>query len=267
MRKKRQPEHENHERWLVSYADFITLLFAFFVVMFASTQTDKSKAAQIQESVKRAIEDDSFMQQVASVLGGTPDDAGLGSNQMRGPGGQQNLADTLPDAVPALVPAMQKLQAELDQEIAAGQMSVKMDARGLVVSFQQAAFFPSGTDEIPVEAWEQVAKVADVILSLPNRIRLEGHTDSQPVRGGSGRFVSNWELSAARAISMMEMLVECCDVPRTRLSVAGYADTAPVAANDSFEGRTRNRRVDIVILNEAGSAAEPSLNLFTDPEK
>jgi chemotaxis protein MotB len=66
---------------------------------------------------------------------------------------------------------------------------------------------------------------------------------------------------------MMEMLVECCDVPRTRLSVAGYADTAPVAANDSIEGRTRNRRVDIVILNEAGSAAEPTLNIFTDPDK
>lgn len=261
MRKRRTAEHENHERWLVSYADFITLLFAFFVVMFASTQTDKSKAARIQESVKHAIEDDSFLARVMSILGGAPEDSGEGERQMHGPGGQQELADTMPDAYPSLVPAMRQLEMELENEIAAGQMSVKMDARGLVVSFQQAAFFPSGTDEIPPEAYEQVAKVAEVIRKLPNRVRLEGHTDSQPIRGGTGRFVSNWELSAARSISMMEVLVQCCEVPRARLSVAGYADTAPVSPNDTDEGRSRNRRVDIVILNETGAAAEPSQGL------
>ena len=267
MRKKRHPEHENHERWLVSYADFITLLFAFFVVMFASSQTDKSKAAQVQESVKRAIENDQFLDQISRVLGGAPDDRGPGSNQMRGPGGQKAEADTQPDAYPALVPVMEQLQKELGDEIAAGQMNIKMDARGLVVSFQQAAFFPSGTDEIPLEAYEEVSKVADMILRLPNRIRLEGHTDSQPVRGGSGRFVSNWELSAARAIAMMEVLVDCCEVPRSRLTVAGYADNVPVAANDSADGRSRNRRVDIVILNETGSAAEPAQPRVASPSR
>jgi chemotaxis protein MotB len=256
MRKKRHPEHENHERWLVSYADFITLLFAFFVVMFASTQTDKSKAAQIQASVKDALENDHFMAQVASILGGAPDELGPGENQRRGPGGQHDLSEPATDAQSALRPAQQQLETDLSEEVETGLMSISMEARGLVISFQQAAFFPSGTDEIPPEAYEAVGKVADVILALPNRVRLEGHTDSQPVRGGSGRFVSNWELSAARAISMMEMLVDCCSVPRAKLSIAGYADNAPVAPNDTAEGRSRNRRVDIVILNQAGSAIE-----------
>jgi chemotaxis protein MotB len=131
-----------------------------------------------------------------------------------------------------------------------------MEARGLVVSFQQAAFFPSGTDEIPASAFSKVAKVAEVIQTVPNPVRLEGHTDSLPLRGG--RFGTNWELSAARAISMMELLARCCGIPRERMSVAGYAENAPVSENDTEEGRRRNRRVDIVILNETGIAAEPT---------
>jgi chemotaxis protein MotB len=259
MKKPRPASHENHERWLVSYADFITLLFAFFVVMFASTQTDKSKAAAIQESVKRAIAEDQFFSKMAAVLGGTVDESGIGNNQMRGPGGSKHLPDRPSYALQsALAPAMNDLAAQLKDEIASGEMSLTMTPRGLVVSFQQAAFFPSGGDEIPPSADAKVAKVAEVLLRLPNPIRLEGHTDSLPVRGTSGRFVSNFELSAARSIAMMELLSGCCGVQRSRMSVAGYADNAPVAPNDTPEGRSRNRRVDIVILNETGLAAEPS---------
>jgi chemotaxis protein MotB len=257
--KRKPPQPENHERWLVSYADFITLLFAFFVVMFATSQTDRSKAKDIQEAVKRALEKDKIVSAVAGILGGTPDDAGKGNAQMRGPGGVNQLRNAPQDPQNRWVdlnPAKQQIEQEMAPEIEANEMSVTMEARGLVVSFQQAAFFPSGTDEIPASAFSKVAKVAGIMLGVPNPVRLEGHTDSIPVRGG--RFGTNWELSAARAISMMELLARCCGVPRERMSVAGYADNAPASANDTEEGRRRNRRVDIVILNQAGIAAEPT---------
>jgi chemotaxis protein MotB len=98
-------------------------------------------------------------------------------------------------------------------------------------------------------------KVAAAIAKIPNPVRLEGHTDSRPIK--TARFRSNWELSAARSIAILELLATRFNVPRTRLSIAGYADTAPVASNETEEGRGRNRRADIVILNEQGVMAEP----------
>jgi chemotaxis protein MotB len=259
MRKKKHAAHENHERWLVSYADFITLLFAFFVVMFATSQTDHTKTQQVQESVRRAIEENQFVSVMAGILGGDVNNKGKGNAQMKGPGGTEQLAQEhkTDGKYVELVPAMKYLEQELAEEISQGMMSVSMEARGLVVSFREAAFFPSGTDIIPEQTYDTVAKVGQVIEKLPNPVRLEGHTDSIPLRGG-GRFRSNWELSAARAISMMELLVSYCNIPRERLSIAGYADNAPIADNDTEEGRRRNRRVDIVILNQTGLAAEPA---------
>jgi len=92
---------------------------------------------------------------------------------------------------------------------------------------------------------------------MPNPVRFEGHTDSQPIKG-SARFASNWELSAARAIAMMEALANCCDLDSARFSIAGYADRAPIAGNNDPEARQRNRRVDVVILNGAGASQEPT---------
>jgi chemotaxis protein MotB len=248
---------QNHERWLVSYADFITLLFAFFVVMFASSQTDRG-VERVQESVKRALGEDTLMAKIASIVGGAPGNAGKGNAQMRGPGGQEPLTDAQENPKKTdLVPAMEDLRERLAAEIAAGEMSITMTERGLVVSLRQAAFFSSGTDEIPPEALPKVSMAAEVIRNLPNPVRLEGHTDSNAVRVG-GRFASNWELSAARSIAMMELLVSCCGVARERMSIAGYAENAPIAENATEEGRRQNRRVDIVVLNETGLAAEPT---------
>jgi chemotaxis protein MotB len=131
-----------------------------------------------------------------------------------------------------------------------------MEPRGLVVSFRQAALFPSGEDVISSDAYESLAKVAAAIAKLPNPVRLEGHTDSRPIK--NSRFRSNWELSAGRSIALLELLSTRFGAPRERISIAGYADNAPLASNDTEEGRARNRRVDIVILNEQGVLAEPT---------
>ena len=255
-RKKLHPEHENHERWLVSYADFITLLFAFFVVMFASSQTDKGKQKQMAESMKKAMENNQIAAAISGILGGTADDKGKGNAQMRGPGGANKITKEDQAKVVELAPALEYLNKQLETEVREGKMTLSLQPRGLVVSMNSAAFFHSGNDLVNEDALESVAKVAATIRDMPNQIRLEGHTDSKPIR--TARFRSNWELSAARAISMMELFSARFEVPRSRLAIAGYADTAPVESNETEEGRAANRRVDVVILNHQGLWAEPS---------
>ncbi len=255
-RRKKVPPPENHERWLISYADFITLLFAFFVVMFASSQADKGRAQQMSESVKKALEGEGMKQAIAVLLGGTKDDVGKGNAMMRGPGGQNKMAEEKKEMKAAeLVPSLKVLSEELKKEIEAGNIQVSMQVRGLVVSFNQAALFPSGEDLVSAQAHPALEKVAAAISKLPNPVRLEGHTDSVPI--STARFHSNWELSAARSIAIMELLSTKFGVPKDRMSIAGYADTAPVAPNETEQGRAKNRRVDIVILSEQGLVAEP----------
>ena len=256
-RQKKPRDQENHERWLVSYADFITLLFAFFVVMFASSQGDKGKAQQVSDGVKKALEGDKISAMVAAMINGptkekpgkdrinVPDIAEPRTEQERR---QQQLAQ--------LLPSLQVLSTELHEEIRAGKIQITMTDRGLSVSFAQAALFPSGEDFISADAYDSIGKVAAAIGRLPNPVRLEGHTDAVPIN--TARFHSNWDLSASRAIALLKILTERFGVPTNKLSVAGYAETAPLASNDTEEGRGRNRRVDIIVLNEEGMKGEPT---------
>jgi chemotaxis protein MotB len=259
-RKKAQPEHENHERWLVSYADFITLLFAFFVVMFASSQTDKAKAQQISDSVKEALEKGGVSAAVREIMGGTVDEKGKGNAMMKGPGGSQpkNIREVEAAVQAELVPSLQYLTKALQAEIEHGQVEVHLEPRGLVVSLRQAAFFPSGGDAIDPNTFHSIDKIGATIRELANTVRLEGHTDAVPIH--TARFRSNWDLSAARAIAMLEIFADRCGVPAQRLAVAGYADTAPIDSNDTEEGRGHNRRVDIVILAQR-VAMKPALSV------
>jgi chemotaxis protein MotB len=249
----RQPEHENHDRWLVSYADFITLLFAFFVVMFATSQTDKSKAQQVSDSVKKALAGQPLSEVMAAILG-------------KGPKAKAHVDHTPPPQPPKpaegdpahlaeLSPSQKILAQELAEEIKSGRVQLSMGPRGLTISFRQAALFPSGEDVIVPDAYPSIGKIAKAMRQIPNPARLEGHTDSIPIH--NSRFRSNWELSAARSIALLELLTKRFEVPADRISVAGYAETAPIADNGTDDGRTRNRRVDIVILNETGLKGEP----------
>ena len=148
-----------------------------------------------------------------------------------------------------LMPSMTYLTQSLAAEIKAGKVEVHLDSRGLVVSLRQAAFFPSGGDEIDPKGMKSIEKIAKTIRDLPNPVRLEGHTDSIPIH--NERFPSNWELSTARSIAMLQEFTGQYGLPNDRFSVAGYAETKPIDSNDSAEGRAHNRRVDIVILNQS----------------
>jgi chemotaxis protein MotB len=150
---------------------------------------------------------------------------------------------------------MQFLSKALEQEIQAGKIDVHLEPRGLVVSLRQATFFPSGGDAVDPSTHASIARIAETLAKLPNPVRLEGHTDSVPIH--TARFNSNWELSASRAIAVMDLLAANFQIPRARMAIAGYADTAPVERNDSEAGRARNRRVDVVILNQQAMVREP----------
>jgi chemotaxis protein MotB len=260
MTRKKKHAHLSHERWLISYADFITLLFAFFVVMFASSQTDKSKAKQVSEAVEKALKEGSSVSvppAVAKVLGGTVDDKGQGNAQMHGPGGAQKAAkEEKPDLMELSI-SLKTLSTQLDEEIKSGKVEVSMTPRGIVVSLKQAAFFSSGTDAVDLATMPTLQKVAGALKDVSNPVRIEGHTDSVPIH--TARFRSNWDLSAARSIAIMEVMSGRFAIASSRLAIAGYADTVPVADNDTPEGRARNRRVDLVILNNYALAkTEPA---------
>ncbi len=266
-RKRGHQEPENHERWLVSYADFITLLFAFFVVMFASSQTDKARAKQVSQAVEKALDNGSSISvpaAVAKVLGGTVDDTGQGNAMMKGPGGAQRaLKDSPPENVIELMPSLERLNKDLEDEIKTGKLEVRMEPRGLVISLRQSAFFSSGTDALDQSNLPTMKKLAELIATLPNSIQLEGHTDSIPIH--NDHFKSNWELSCARAIAVLETFCGTFQLNRQRFSVVGRADTVPIDSNATPEGRGRNRRVDVVILNSLKIERAGETNLAPSP--
>ena len=279
-RKVKHPEHANHERWLVSYADFITLLFAFFVVMFATSHADKDKQKVVSAAVKNAINEGSFVTTVAGFLGKSKDNQDIHLREAKPYEGapkepgkpeknqKSEAAAKPPEKVPEkakpnaaqvavveLLPSFQALTGDLEREIADGKLDVSLEPRGLVVSMKEAAFFPAASDGINREAYPIIEKVADSIRKLKNPVRLEGHTDAIPIR--SRRFPNNWTLAAARSIAMLELLEKKFGINRANMAVAGYADTVPIADNKTAEGRAKNRRVDIIILNQFGLTSEP----------
>jgi chemotaxis protein MotB len=250
--------HENRDRWMVSYADFITLMFAFFVVMFASSQADKGRARRVSESVQKALDRGQVASAIAGVLGGTPGKLGKGNAMIKGPGGVNSKPTAKQERLEyleELAPSFQSLSVELASEIAAGKVELKMEPRGLVIGLKEPAFFASGRDAISRDSFASVGKIAEALKKVGNPVRLEGHTDSVPIH--NARFRSNWDLSVARGISMLTLLRERFEVPEKQLSVAGYADNLPSGPNETEQGRAHNRRVDVVILKKAGSEYEP----------
>lgn len=241
-RQRNRRVRENHDRWMISYADFITLLLAVFVVMFASSQPDKGKARQLSSAVKAALNDGGPGGGHARAQMPLPARFEISKAEIPKAGIAESKA-----AVPELTPSLEYLDQVLAEEIEAGKVEVHLDAKGLVISLRQAAYFPSGGDAIASSGFDSLEKISRTIRDLPNLVRLEGHTDSEPIH--TRRFHSNWELSAARSIAMLKLFEGRYGIPGFRFAVAGYAETEPVASNDSAEGRAHNRRVDIVILN------------------
>jgi len=245
-RRRKREEHNNHERWLVSYADFITLLFAFFVVMFAVSQVDQKKVGRFTEAVNQATNVGIF-----ETSGGKPVETVQSNKPIEGKG----VPMEEPPALVSMGTIRQRLSRSLSAALDAGRLTLVDGRDGLIVRLRDAAFFESASASIREEVMPDLEAVARTLKDLNNEVRIEGHTDSVPIR--SNVYRSNWELSAARAAGVLTFFVDTSGLEEGRLSVAGYGSQRPLAGNDSQEGRSQNRRVDIVVLEPRdGSSAE-----------
>lgn len=276
-RRKRIPEHPNHERWLVSYADFITLLFAFFVVLYSTAQVDKRKAGQVAQAIQAAFQQLGVFESSNKKLPMSESEAmplekvQAVENIVRSADYRQ-LAPPM-EGVPnngALPKSMKDIRGELEKalapEIQRGEVELQVRREGLVVSLREAGFFDSGSATLRIGSEEAVSRLAAVLISRTEPIRVEGHTDTVPIH--TSRFTSNWELSTARATEMIRLFITRYGFQSPRLSAAGYAEFHPSVGNNTPEGRARNRRVDIVVLSPMvflkpdppGAAADPKLS-------
>lgn len=241
MSRKKHPEHVNHERWLVSYADFITLLFAFFVVLFASSQSDKKKQTQMAAAMQSAFAHNGIFE--AHTTRPSIADSAPPSNAT-----PAALQLPLPPAVDP-VAFEQRLNKMLAQQVAAkhipfGSVTMHTTPEGFVISLQEAGFFASGSAEVRAASLPMLAILA---ASLPpGPLRVEGHTDNVPIH--TTQFATNWELSTTRATTIARLLLDRGSVHPADLSAAGYAEFHPAASNTTEAGRAQNRRVDIILL-------------------
>ncbi len=223
MKRRRHMEGEDTDRWVVSYADFITLLFAFFTALYAVSAVDAEKLGKFVRSLK-----DAFRTESVSGKGVTIPEL----SEPRGGG--------------------RGLEAELRAVVAPLQRDaeVRREERGIVVSLGEDLLFNPGSADLKEDSLEALAEIALVLKGVPNRVIIEGHTDNLPVGNSHG---SNWKLSALRAVSVLNLFIERFGLPPERFIVAGYGEYRPVRENTTPEGRKRNRRVDIVVLTERES--------------
>jgi len=254
---KRKPRaHVNHERWLVSYADFITLLFAFFVVLYSSSQVDKRKAGRLALAIQVAFQelgvfqasntkvplkdDDAMPFEKVQVVENIGRDADMKHfvNPMKGALTSAATAQSLQEAQSAI-------QKALNPEIKRNEVTMSMHREGLVVSLKEVGFFESGSASIRPASLGAIARLAEVLKQRPENLRIEGHTDNIPIH--TARFASNWELSTSRATGLIQLLIVNYGLPPSRLSAAGYGEFHPLANNGTAAGRAENRRLDVVI--------------------
>jgi chemotaxis protein MotB len=232
-RRRRLQRHTNHERWLVSYADFITLLFAFFVVMYSAAQLDKRRAGQLATAIQTAF------RQYGSL---PPQPADVGGLAAHGVPSNLPVGNTEPDDFNLL---RKRVEDALAEEIASGEVGVRVTAEGLVISLREVGFFDSGSADIRPSSRPAFDRLAAVLQTANSDLRIEGHTDNVPIH--NSRFSSNWDLSTARATATIRLLMTKYNFAPQRLAASGYAEYRPIASNASAEGRSTNRRVDIVV--------------------
>ncbi len=239
----------SYDRWLVSYADFITLLFGFFVVMYAFAKADGRKHRQVEQSIQQAFQTMGMGLGLADGAGDT------------GPVAEAVVHEEL--LSPAQVrDDLARIQRELNRTLApqlqSRSVSIQMNRDGLVISLREAGFFTSGSATPKPEAVPVLRQIAASLANSAYNLRVEGHTDNVPIH--NAEFDSNWELSTTRATRIARLLLALNAVPAERLSAAGYAQFHPVASNATAEGRAQNRRVDIVVMprTEFDFAAQPA---------
>lgn len=217
-----------HDRWLVSYADLVTLLLALFTTLYAASTIDAQKLAPLSTSIHEAFDAPAAAAAPSTATSIVPPVTVVES--------------TAPSADLQL-----RLAQDLADAITLDRVRMHRDARGLILSLPEGAAFAVARAEVSGEARQMIDRIAAAVAPTPNAIRVEGHTDDIPIR--TSRYTSNWELSTARASAVVEYLVRVSGLAPERLSAAGYGEFHPRVPNDTPENRASNRRIDIVILD------------------
>ncbi|MBT9329964.1 flagellar motor protein MotB [Paracidobacterium acidisoli] len=266
MRRRRRGHNPGHERWLVSYADFITLLFAFFVVLYASSRADQKKQAQISQAIHSAFQVLGLFPASSSKTPDgkatkTPDQSVMPVNIILG----DDLAAS-PRALEDFERIRRKLADRLSNQIATHIVALRIGREGLVISLREAGFYDSGSAVPHRSSQSSLDQIAEVLAASPWDIRIEGHTDNVPIH--TAQFDSNWELSTARASELARFFILRHTIAPQRLSASGYAEFHPVASNATPEGRAVNRRVDIIVLPRISGtpSASPATQTQTQPQ-
>jgi chemotaxis protein MotB len=212
-------------RWLLTYADMITLLLAFFIMIYAISRLDVQKYQALTESLQRTFRRSTLV--VAPIPG---------TDTRKPP----------PEAAPTPT-AMQRLAAEFAEDLRAGRLELEQASDAIVLRFPDAILFSRGSAEVQPSAHDLLARVAQVVRKLPTHIEVEGHTDTLPI--SSAQFPSNWELSVARATAVVRELVATQGISPWQLSARGLGEYQPRFPNDPVSGEPRNRRVEIRLLS------------------
>lgn len=239
-RKKYQEEPANHERWMVSYADFITLLFAFFVVMYAMSSVNETKYRILANSLGSAF-DPGF-----PLLVDEPPPPASPSPHTRQINSQQRATEAVRRERAYMTHVARELLKVLASLVSEGKVRVTQNSRGVSLEINASVLFAPGDAKMTTESSEALKAVAQILKLAPNAMQVEGYSDNVPINTAS--FPSNWELSAVRASSVVRLFIDS-GVDPGRLTVVGHAANIPVAPNSTAEGRARNRRVAVTILS------------------
>lgn len=241
-KKNKHEEHENHERWLVSYADFITLLFAFFVVMYATSNNDLEKQKSFEKSVRMNLK----------LVGKNSASSGAAEGNVGGEISGETVIqlDGFPSqGVP--VEVEQYVGRALDKKLEGAEkekiQQIRHDTIGVRIALAASQFFQPGGVKLRTTALATLDKIAEILKETDRRIIIEGHTDNTPVVANPV-YESNWELASLRATRIARYLIKYHQLDPKRISAISYADTKPVKSNDSEEGRSQNRRIEVYLI-------------------
>ena len=256
-----EEEHENHERWLITYADMITLLMAFFVMMYGMSILDLKKFADFKAGAAKQLGKSPVIEGGQGILFGGTGIAEAASAPITGSGPRNGAEDAGQATGDVTRQDIGKLVTEVRRRLAdnglAGTVEAEVDPRGAVLRLPATVVFESGSASVSQEGLDVLDQIALVLRHVDNQVVIEGHTDDLPTNGRG--FATNWELSTARATEVLRWLLDGRKLPAPRFSAAGYADTHPRFANDTPEHRALNRRVEIIVV-----AADSDLAPLTD---
>jgi chemotaxis protein MotB len=244
MARRLEEEAENNDRWMVSYADFITLLFALFTVLYATSQQDSDKEKQFEKSIRKYFQQSPSAGAMINV-GTGKDDASVETPLANPLSTQQEKQTARSEVEKEVDNAIKKELSEDERKNLVG--SVRHEAVGVRISLASSAIFPSGSNKIRPEAMKGLDKLGALIKKLNRRVIIEGHTDDQPVQNEN--YPSNWELASMRATKMVRYLIQRHQIDPQQLVAISYADQKPVAPNDSEENRAKNRRIEVLIVS------------------